>query len=635
MKAFFAAFLALLQFLFTSVGVLPYKTDVDYGGTPYVEPVARHLLTLIENGESPYSIVISQNAEPAEIKAADELWFYLEEISGVELPVFSDNAQAPTGHEIIVGSTSRESELSVSLNRDALKHDGFILKAVGNNIFIAGGSARGTLYGVYTFLEEQLGCRWFTPKVSYIPEMSTVCVNAELDDLQNPSFELRRNSALGTNERYQAQKKCNVSYWTNNPVYGGALTYVLWDVTLTKLVPDSLFDEHPEYFAYLSETGTRSNKHVCLSNPDILEIAVENAERYIDANTTNAKHIHIGQKDNTDYCECENCTALYEYYGSVSATTVIFANKLQEALAEDGYDDMYVTFYAYNETRNPPTKNGLVCNERVIPVICGSHQACHSHPYYECGHIDGEDTTFMGRFGDGRLEFKEAVEIWTDIAERTYVYEYTINFLNSQQFFANFATLQPNAKWMMEEGITGITYTCGDGHEAAFNDLRNYLISKIEWDVNCDVEYHMMDFLKAFYGKEAAKYIKEFIDLYTAKVTATTHAFDFEWHYQSCYFTLGEIKRIDEMWKNALACDLTERQRFEVEKSELSWRYYKANLWIGEYSFFNLSGRAAENEKLYDDFKSHGLTHVTSVGGPMPEKREVDFFWQRPIDWRQ
>ena len=60
MKAFFAAFLALLQFLFTSVGVLPYKTDVDYGGTPYVEPVARHLLTLIENGESPYSIVISQ-----------------------------------------------------------------------------------------------------------------------------------------------------------------------------------------------------------------------------------------------------------------------------------------------------------------------------------------------------------------------------------------------------------------------------------------------------------------------------------------------------------------------------------------------------------------------------------------------
>ncbi len=634
MKTYLAAFLALLQFVFTSVGVLPYEKDIDYGGTPYVEPVVTSWLTLIDGGASGYTIIIPQDAQPAEVTAANELSSYLEQISGVTLPIVRDNEQTASGHEIIVGQTSREGSLSVSLDRASLKSDGFILKVVGNNLFIAGGSARGTLYGVYTFLEEQLGCRWYTPKLSYIPNETSVKINAVLGDLQNPSFELRRNYAIGSTEPYLAQKKCNVSYWTNNPVYGGALTYVLWDVTLTKLVPDALFEEHPDYFAYLPSTGARSKQHVCLSNPDILDIAVENAEHYIDLNQTNAKHIHIGQKDNTDYCQCERCKALYEEYGSVCAPTIIFANKLQEALAEDGYDDMYVTFYAYNETRNPPTKNDLTCNERVIPVICGSFQACHSHPYYECGHIEGEDTTFIGRFGEGHLEFKEAVETWTDIAERTYVYEYTINFLNSQQFFANLATLQPNAKWMMDEGITGITYTCGDGHEAAFNDLRNYLMSKIEWDVNCDVEYHMMDFLKAFYGEDAAPYIKEYLDLYTAKVSATTHAFNFEWHYQSCYFSLSELARMDSFWKNALACNLSERERFEVEKSELSWRYYKANLWLGEYSFFNLLGRAAENEQLYDDFISHGLTHVTEVGDAMPNKSELDFFWLRPIDWR-
>ena len=83
-------------------------------------------------------------------------------------------------------------------------------------------------------------------------------------------------------------------------------------------------------------------------------------------------------------------------------------------------------------------------------------------------------------------------------------------------------------------------------------------MGKIEWDVDCDVEYNMNDFLKAFYGNDAAKYMKEYIALYTAKVAATTHAFNFEWHYQSCYFSLGEIRRIDNMWKNALACELTE-----------------------------------------------------------------------------
>lgn len=634
MKAFAAAFLALLQFIFTSIGVIPYETDIDYGGNPYVEPSVSSWLTLISEGESDYSIVIPQDAEPAELTAANELSSYLEQISGATLPVVRDSFQEPTMKEIIIGATSREAELSVCLDRTSIRHDGFILKAVGGNVFIAGGNARGTLYGVYTLLEEQIGCRWFSPKLSIIPDKATVKIDACLDDIQNPSFELRRNNAIGSTERYLAQKKSNVSYWTNNPAYGGALTYVLWDVTLTELVPDALFAEHPDYFAFLPSTGERSTQHVCLSNPDILDIAAENAKAHIDRNTTGAKHIHIGQKDNTDYCECERCKQLYDYYGSVSAPTVMFANKLQEALAADGYDDMYVTFYAYNETRNPPVKNGLVCNERVIPVICGSFQACHSHPYTECGHIDGEDGTFIGRFGEGRLEFKNALETWTDIADRTYVYEYTINFLNSHQFFANFATIQPNAKWMAEEGITGITYNCGDGHEAAFNDLRNYLMGKIEWDVDCDVEYHMNDFLKAFYGNDAAKYMKEYIDLYTAKVAATTHAFNFEWHYQSCYFSLGEIRRIDNMWKNALACELTERERFEVEKSELSWRYYKANLMIGEYSFFNLFGRAAANEKLYDDFISHGITRVATVSAPMPEKSKINFFWLRPIDWR-
>ena len=63
----------------------------------------------------------------------------------------------------------------------------------------------------------------------------------------------------------------NVSFWEEATEYGGALTYVLWDVTLDKLVPDDLITEHPDYFATTAE-GTKTRDHVCLSNPEVLEV---------------------------------------------------------------------------------------------------------------------------------------------------------------------------------------------------------------------------------------------------------------------------------------------------------------------------------------------------------------------------
>ena len=42
--------------------------------------------------------------------------------------------------------------------------ESFIYQNIGSNISILGGKARGTMYGVMTFLERELGCRWYTLK---------------------------------------------------------------------------------------------------------------------------------------------------------------------------------------------------------------------------------------------------------------------------------------------------------------------------------------------------------------------------------------------------------------------------------------------------------------------------------------
>ena len=187
-------------------------------------------------------------------------------------------------------------------------------------------------------------------------------------------------------------------------------------------------------------------------------------------------------------------------------------------------------------------------------------------------------------------------------------------------------------QYMRDIGITGYVYNCGDGHYAAFNELRNYLYCKVMWDVDCDIEYHMMDFLKAYYGEEAAPYIKEILDLQTYQIKSTAHAFDFDWHYQSGFYPILTILRLDSLWDKALNAAVTEEQKFNIEVDNLSWEYFKANQFLGEYFFLN-PFRMQANEKLYDAFLAHGVHRVSSFGLIPQDKENVDFML-RPFNWK-
>lgn len=614
------AIFSLIEVILFALGIIPINTNINYGGNDYIALEITTPMYIVENGETDYVIVTEENPDECILTAVDELQTYVEKISGVKLEYIGTREPLESQKEIVLGKISDEK----------VTDDGFMIISDCEDLCIYGGSSRGTLYGVYTFLEEYLGVRWFTPTLEVVPENNSIIIDGNILRIVNPSFSVRRNDTQGTNDAYRARTKMNVSFWNEAEAYGGALTYVLWDVTLDMLVPDSLFAEHPEYFA-LQPDGTRSTDHVCLSHPDVLPIAVENGRKAILECERDSKYIHIGQKDNMNYCRCENCEALYEKYGTVCAPTIIFTNSFADAL-DNEFPDFMFTFYAYNETDRPPTDLSLRCNANVAPVLCGLHKACRSHPLTECGAMDGiENETFDMLYGDPEPQIAKDFADWVKVADTTYIYDYTINFLNTAQFFSNFETMQSTMKYMHDIGITGYIYNCGDGHYAAFNELRNYLLCKLQWDVNCDVEYHMNDFLRAYYGEEAAPYIKEYIDLQTAQTKATAHAFDFDWHYQAGFCSPYTVAKSDLLFDLALNSDVTEEQKFNIEVAELSWRYYKSNLFMGEYIFLN-PFRLKENEKLYDDFKSHGLDRVSSFGTIPQDKGTIDFM-DRPFNW--
>lgn len=614
---------AFFQVILAIIGVTPINYDINYGGNDYVAPEITTPMYIVEDGVSDFVIVIADDADECIMTAVKEMQTYIERISGAKLDYVNESAYTG-GKAIVIGET----EL-VSIDTSDIKEDGFRLYSDGEYFVIAGASSRGTLYGVYTFLEEYLGVRWFTPTLEVVPENEDVVIDASLDRTVEPSFAVRRNSTGGATDEYRARTKINVSFHYDAVEYGGAMTWVMWDVTLDRLVPDALFAEHPEYFA-MNPDGTRTTDHVCLSNPDVLAVAVENARKEILVCEKDAKYIHIGQKDNSNYCYCDACEALYEEYGSISAPTIIFTNAFADAL-DDEFPYMTFTFYAYGETDRPPQKGDLRCNSNVVPVLCQLHRACRSHPITECGAIDEQNPTFDSLFVEQDTMVAKDHAKWVEIADRTFIYDYTINFINTAMFFSNFETMQSTMKYMHDIGITGYVYNCGDGHSAAFNDLRNYLLCKLQWDVNADVEYHMLDFMKAYYGEAAAPCIKQVLDVQTAHTKATAHAFDFSWHYQAGFYSPQGIKKLDTLWDAALSADVTDAQKFNIEKENLSWEYFKANQFIGEYFFLN-PFRLKANEDLYDAFKEHGIDKVSSFG-TIPDKENIDFM-QRPFNWK-
>ena len=70
---------------------------------------------------------------------------------------------------LLVGPGRAASQSRRDLDLAGLKPDGIVIESRGENLLLAGDRPRGTLYAVYTFLEDAVGCRWWSSKVSTHP----------------------------------------------------------------------------------------------------------------------------------------------------------------------------------------------------------------------------------------------------------------------------------------------------------------------------------------------------------------------------------------------------------------------------------------------------------------------------------
>ena len=537
-----------------------------------------------------YTLVVQDGGAACVRNSANELIRYLEQATaGFRLE------EKASDYEIVIGVTDRDTD-RIKAAREAVELDGYTLLMDGNRLYITGSCDRGTMYGVYCFLEDYIGVRFLAKDTTVIINQDSVEIPADVHTTHNPVFEMR--DIYWYDMRYDQttanHAKDNSFYDSSTPVadIGGGIGYAGRFVHTINLLQDLPY---------------QGNFQPCLTDEDVYRLVLSNVRKWLDANPE-ATIISVSQNDSDPGklgCQCENCKAIDDAEGTSMGSLLTFINRLANDIKDD-YPGVYIDTLAYRYTRKAP-KN-IKPADNVIIRLC-SIECCFTHAL-------SDETCANNR------EFKKDIEEWSAICDNLYIWDYTYNAETYFSFFPNFDVLWDNVQFYKNHNVTGVFL---EGQQVSvsgeFAELRSYLLAKLLWDPDMtEEEYYayMDEFLQYYYGAGWEK-IKEYM------TTLTAHAIKHNTHVG--IFDKGEkmFPAVDDkgkrstklsrdmldLWLEAYELAETEQQKAHVEKSS-----------IQAYYLCHLVGSSAERIKylkqVYALCEKYGIEYYKYVQ-PMPD----------------
>ena len=455
---------------------------------------------LFDNKKTDYRIALDGQASESEQWAATELQKWLKEISGATFPIQTLDQQH-SGPQIIVGFnavTQSKTNANAPLDTD----ESYFYTNSGSDILIYGGKRRGTLYGVMAFLENELGCRWYTPGKAVIPKRAQLKFT-RYNHHEGPGIRVRNDFYFEAFDPIWATRnKMNGSMSTPKQP-GGIESY--WSVhTFYPLMPpEEFFDKHPEYYSELEGKRVHDHAQLCLSNPDVLKIITERIKKRMRESPEYLIY-DVSQNDWYNACQCNQCQSIVKREGTESGIMIWFVNQVADAVRSE-FPDKFIGTLAYQYTRKPPLR--IRPKDNVVVRFC-SIECCFSHDFKTCPE---------------NQDFLKELNTWSSLAPHLYIWDYVVNFSHYVMPYPNFNVLQSNIQTFRENNAIGIMEQAAyQSRGGEFAELRSYVISKLLWNPDCNTEEVINDFMAGYYGR-SGRFVRQYFDLLHDQVTPETH----------------------------------------------------------------------------------------------------------------
>ena len=462
------------------------KAFGDSGQAGRQKPAAQ--VEIAENGLAKAVIVIASDATQSEQHAATELAGFLQQITGAKFEIVSTPTEGQK--RILVGPQAAKLACP-DFSSDGLGTDGVVIRTVGNDLVLAGGRPRGTLYAVYTFLEDELGCRWWSSTESAIPKKPTIKVE-NLDIRYVPPLEYRESFWFDAFDGdWAVRNKCNGNSERLDEQRGGKHIYEGFVHTFYPLIPpEKYFKDHPEWFSEINGKRTYEHAQLCLTNEEMRKELVKNLKDRL-RNNPAATIASVSQNDWHGNCQCANCAPIEKEEDSPAGLVLRFINAVA-AEVEQEFPQVAISTLAYQYTRKPPKLTKP--RQNVIVQLCS----------IEC--------SFSKPLADERNKtFRDDIIGWSKICNRLYIWDYTTNFRHYVMPHPNLRVLGPNVKFFADHNVKGIfEQGAYQSYGAEMAELRAWVLAKLLWNPNRDGQKLIDEFIDGYYGP-AAPHIREYL----------------------------------------------------------------------------------------------------------------------------
>lgn len=482
---------------------------------------AQEQLTLISPNVTP-QIIIAATATESEKYAAKELSDYLEKISGKPIAIHTGEVTAPATAQtplIVIGHHPQNADL----HPETLSEEESVISIESNRLRIVGGRLepvvsisgsdqkpvrtthvqdRGTLYGVYDFLD-QLGVRWYRPDPwgEYIPTLATITLPLGKKN-SKPAYKYRYGLHTYQDKKYQTPEQAQwMNQWVARnrmgvaqPQFGGAYR-TAFQHNYQYLVPhEQYFKTNPEYFALIN--GKRSDyprAQLCLGNSEVQNLVT--AQIIAQAKKNPQQNIFsIDPNDRTYWCECELCRAmddpaLLTPAGKVSMANRVaaFGNIIAKKLAAE-VPNAKVGWRAYAMHTETPTKvRQLEPNTAVEATAFAGMYSDYSRPL-----LDPKSKQ--------NAAFVKVLEGYGPLTELL-VHEYYSGYAWYGPLPV-LSTMKDRFSQYRNFGVQGVS---SESHPSwGPQGIAHYFYARLLWNPDLDLDKELEEYCRNYYGPAAA-----------------------------------------------------------------------------------------------------------------------------------
>ncbi len=495
-------------------------------------------IAIIENGHARAGIVVQDKAPSYVRLAVRELVEGLKATTGAVLPVVHDESELVEGMiPFYVGVTDKVRALGVK--PEEMPADGFVMHFTKKYAIVAGRDVQtrpvgieitpfstgetwnekegigafgeaGTLYGVYRFLEDYAGMRWYMPgELGRVVQKRQNISVPETKVSFAPCFEYR----YGRFCEFTDPRSIDSQFWYRRIGYGAPEPI---PINHSWIRMRRFRDSHPEYFALIdgkrafdTEGMSQGGGNFCLSNEGLFREWVKLISDYFD-NDPSAKLFPLCPNDGLDrICECDECQKQLSPHlgerGEFSNYVWRFASRVADEVAKK-HPGKLVGSFAYEKYLTPPDFDGFSNNMAVM--ICYQRQDL--------------------RISLKKREIHDICEKWSKKTKHLYfwtypIYDYWPPYRGFPSFYADL--IQDDMRFHKSIGAKGefleseFRVNRQDAavpfHHVAFPALahfNHYFRAKLLWNPELDLKAAIDEYDRLFYGP-AAPVMRQFREI--------------------------------------------------------------------------------------------------------------------------